>query len=64
MSDESSAIVEGRLEDESGAVGSDLDGLEVVGRERHLELVRHRRWPWESFPCPFSLKWGLGAHLV
>ena len=29
--------------------------LAVVGRERHLELVRHRRWPWESFPCPFSL---------
>ena len=29
--------------------------LAVVERERHLELVRHRRWPWESFPCPFSL---------
>ena len=29
--------------------------LAVVEQERHLELVRHRRWPWESFPCPFSL---------
>ena len=29
--------------------------LAVVERERHLELVRHQRWPWESFPCPFSL---------
>lgn len=36
----------------------------AVERERYLELVEHRRWPWESFPCPFSLKWGLGAHLV
>ena len=36
MSDESSAIVEGRFEDESRAVGSDLDSLEVVGRQRHL----------------------------
>ena len=29
--------------------------LAVVERERHLEPVEHRRWPWESFPCPFSL---------
>ena len=27
----------------------------VVEREKNLELVEHRRWPWESFPCPFSL---------
>ena len=29
--------------------------LAVVERERHLEPVEHRRWPWESFPCPFLL---------
>ena len=29
--------------------------LAVVERERHLELVRHQRWPWELFPCPFLL---------
>ena len=29
--------------------------LAVVERERNLELVEHRRWPWELFPCPFSL---------
>ena len=28
--------------------------LAVVERERNLELEEHRRWPWESFPCPFS----------
>ena len=27
--------------------------LAVVERKRNLELVKHRRWPWESFPCPF-----------
>ena len=29
--------------------------LAVVEKERNFELVEHRRWPWESFPCPFSL---------
>ena len=29
--------------------------LDVVERERNLELVEHRRWPWELFLCPFSL---------
>ena len=28
--------------------------LAVVEKERILELEEHRRWPWESFPCPFS----------
>ena len=29
--------------------------LPVVERKRYLGLVRHRRWPWESFPWAFSL---------
>ena len=28
--------------------------LAVAERRWHLGLVRHRRWPWESFPWAFS----------
>ena len=37
------------------AVGTAAAAVElaVVERKRNLGLVEHRRWPWESFPCPF-----------
>ena len=37
--------------------------LAVVEREKFLELVRHRRWPWESFPSSPGLD-SVAFHLI
>ena len=37
--------------------------LAAVEKEKFLELVRHRRWPWESFPSSPDLD-SVAFHLI
>ena len=48
------AVAEETAAEAAAGIAVEIE-LAVVERERHLEPVEHRRWPWESFPCPFSL---------
>ena len=45
--------VETAVEVAAAAVVATVAELAAVEWEKFLELARHRRWPWESFPCPF-----------
>ena len=46
-------VAVGTADETAAAVAVELAVEQAVERKRNPELVEHRRWPWESFPCPF-----------
>ena len=46
-------VAVGTADETAAAVAVELAVEQAVERKRNLELVEHRRWPWESFPCLF-----------